>query len=286
MIRSILFFSLFLLFAKNSNAAVVVKELYIVGDSLQVASGLKIPYLTFNEQNSFSSTNARIIIDSGDDLDLTVFNTDSVTHEFEIKGISTVYSIPAGNSVQFTSTFSNPGAFVFHDPLDYPNYASVGLGGMIVVKDHSFSSFYWNIKEHETTWNAQVVNGNYPNWNTYYPDFFTINGKSNPNINADPDARITGNVGDTIYLYMTNTGQSIHVMHLHGYHADVMYSSKHPQHVGRSKDSQGIYPGEAVVLRIVPDKPGEYPVHDHNLIATTGGNTYPLGMFTTILIAP
>ena len=43
---------------------------------------------------------------------------------------------------------------------------------------------------------------------------------------------------------------------------------------------------ETLILQIVPDKEGEYPIHDHNLVAVTGNNIYPNGIFTSILISP
>ena len=43
---------------------------------------------------------------------------------------------------------------------------------------------------------------------------------------------------------------------------------------------------EVLKLELIPDKPGVYPVHDHNLIGVTGGMFYPNGMFTTLRIVP
>ena len=120
--------------------------------------------------------------------------------------------------------------------------------------------------------------------NNYYPDYFTVNGKSNPDINNDADARVIGGVGDTIRIYIANTGQSIHSMHFHGYHLRILYSSENVTHVDRSKDTFPIKSMETLVLELVPDKVGEYPVHDHNLVAVTGGGIYPNGMFLTMLI--
>ena len=157
---------------------------------------------------------------------------------------------------------------------------------MIAVKDHQYDSFFWNIKEHKDTWNNIITSGGTVNWTNYYPNYFTINGNSAPNINSDNDAHVVGSVGDTLMIYVANTGQSIHPLHFHGYHIEIVYSSKFPEHVGRSKDSEGIYSFEGSVFRLVPDQPGEYPVHDHNLVATTGGNLYPLGMFLTMIITP
>lgn len=275
-----------LICSSNAWSAIVNDTLYILKDSIQVSSGEKLPYITFNRTQTFSSTNARIVINQGDQLELLVVNQDNVTHEFQVKGQTVIYSIPAAGQVIVSHTFIQAGVFIFNDPLNFPDYASVGLGGMIAVKNHAHSSFYWNIKEHKSGLNDAIITGGTVDWTQYYPEFFTINGNSHPNINADPYARITGSVGDTLYIYITNTGQGIHSMHFHGYHVDVMFSSRNPNHVGRSKDSQGIYASEGIVLRLIPDKVGEYPVHDHNLIATTGANLYPLGMFTTILITP
>ena len=61
---------------------------------------------------------------------------------------------------------------------------------------------------------------------------------------------------------------------------------KFPNQINWFKDSFPVYPMETLVLRIIPDKEGEYPVHDHNLVAVTSGNIYPNGMFSTMLISP
>lgn len=272
--------------ANCSFSATINEHLYILSDSLTFSDGSKVPYSTFNAVEAFSSSNARIELNVSDQLDLWVVNSDTVVHEFTIKGVTSTYSIPAGDSIFTSNVFANAGVFIFYDPLNYPNNAYVGLSGMIAVKDHQHASFFWNIKEHRDSWNGVIASGGSVNWSNYYPNYFTINGNSAPNINADVDARVTGAVGDTLMIYVTNTGQGIHPLHFHGYHVEVMYSSKFPSHVGRIKDSEGIYSFEGSVFRLIPDQSGEYPVHDHNLVATTGGNIYPLGMFLTMLITP
>lgn len=275
-----------LLGCTSSWAITVSSTVYILRDSITFEDGVKFPYATFNETPSFSATNARLEINQGDQLDLWVVNFDAITHQFELVGESTVFTILAGDSVQLSFIGSTAGVYLFRDPTNFPDYAATGLGGMLVVKNHNHSSFYWNLKEHQAGYNEAIFAGGSVNWGTYYPEYFTINSHSNPSINADPSARITGNVGDTIIVYVVNTGQSVHSIHFHGYHLTILDSSKNPLHNGRLKDSLPIYPFETLVLQLVPDKPGEYPVHDHNLIGTSGGSVYPLGMFTTLLIAP
>lgn len=281
-----LFLLIGVMLTSHSQAATVNTSLYILRDSIAFDTGEKLPYATFNATNSFEEPNSRIVVNVGDQLILNVVNFDSETRAFAIKGETSTVSIPAGDSVEVTYDCLNSGVFIFYDPTNFPDIASTGLAGMLVVKDHNHSSFYWNIKEHQSNWNDTIYAGGNVDWTSYYPDYFTINGKSNPHINNDADARIIGSVGDTLRINLANTGQSIHSMHFHGYHVKIVSSSRDPQHAGRLKDSLPIYPFETLVLELVPDKEGEYPVHDHNLIGTTGGGVYPMGMFTTMLIAP
>ena len=120
----------------------------------------------------------------------------------------------------------------------------------------------------------------------YRPNYFLINGLSNPKIDQDTLAKVRGNVGDTLQLFVLNSGNAVHSLHFHGYHVKVIYSSRSSEVVGWVKDTYALYKGEVVQLEIVPDKPGEYPVHDHNLVAITANNIYPKGMFTTLVIKP
>ena len=275
------------LFSYNiSYSASVNKSLYIISDSLLTVDSTKVPYLTFNNIPTYSQSNPIINLMEDDTLNLWVYNTDNVSHSFVIKGVSAVQIISANDSIFLQEIFTTNGSYIYHDPSDFPKNTYLGLAGMIVVKNHNHTSFYWNIKEHNSDWNNQLFNGNTVNWNQYDPKYFTINSVSNPNINNDTLARITGQVGDTLYLYITNTGLSIHSLHFHGYHAGIKYSSKNATHVNREKDTFPIYPMETIVLQIVPDKEGEFPIHDHNLVAVMGNNIYPNGMFTTILITP
>ena len=277
-------FSLFL--GLNCIAGTVNQSLYIVSNLMQMVNNTQSPYITFNESSVFSQDNPVLNLTTGDTLNLWVYNSDTITHEFVIKEITTPVSILAGDSIFIQQEFSSEGVFIYHDPFDYPKYTYLGLAGLIVVKTHNYACFYWNMKEHNSDWNSQLLSGGTVTWSNYDPKYFTVNALSNPDINLDTLARITGQVGDTLYLYLSNTGQSIHSIHFHGYHPIIEYSSKNPDHIGREKDTFPVYPMESIILRIIPDKPGEYPVHDHNLVAVTANNMYPNGMFSTILITP
>jgi hypothetical protein len=267
-------------------ASSIDRSLYIISDSIQTVDSIYIPYLSFNETDIYTKDSPIINIYSGDTLKLWVYNLDTITHNFSIKDLSDNYTIQAGDSVYVEQVFMDEGLYIYHDPLNYPKNTYLGLAGMIVVNDLDVQNFYWNIKEHNAQWNFDLVNSLDVDWGNYVPKYFTINGNSNPHINSDSLARITGAVGETLYLNIANTGLSVHSMHFHGYHAEIMYSSAHANHVGRIKDTFPIYPMETMVLKIEPHQAGEYPIHDHNLVAITGNNIYPNGMFTTILITP
>ena len=269
----------------SAMAADVSETLYINRGEFVASDGNTFAYMAFNRTLVFEKENAIIEVNIGDNLEIKIINNDTIVHGFDIKnyvGVNNV--IQPGDSVTVTCTFSSEKVLVYYDSYNYPNNTYMGLSGMIAVSDNSFSKFYWNVKEHQQTYNDTIANGYSVDWQTYYPDYFTINGESAPNINVDAKARITGAVNETIYLYITNTGQSTHSMHFHGYHLEIVYSSKYPSHVGRSKDTFPVHSLEGLVLKLIPDKPGEYPVHDHNLVTVSGGGIYPMGMFITMLI--
>lgn len=269
----------------SSMAANISETLYINRGQFMTSDSSTFSYTAFNRSSVFEQENARLVADVNDNFDIKVINNDSIVHGFDIKGYAGVSNtIQPGDSIIVACSFSSESVFIYYDNLNYPTNAYMGLASMIVVSSNQHSKFYWNIKEHEKQFNDTISSGYAVDWQEYYPDYFTINSKSNPDINTDIDARITGNIGDTIDIYMINTGQSIHSIHYHGYHSEIIHSSKFPHHQGRLKDTFAVYPMEIVRLQMVPDQEGEYPVHDHNLVAVSGGNIYPNGMFLTILI--
>lgn len=259
------------------------ETIFINRGQIEAVDSSLFAYLAFNQTPAFDKSNVLIRIGLGDSLILTVINNDTVNHIFSCQSkIAASSPILPGDTGIFKFLFSSTGAFIYHDANPLMTY--LGLGGIISVENNTHAHYFWNIKEHNKKWNDTIANGYPVNWNNYYPDYFLINGNSNPHINNDSVARVTGNVGDTIYIVMANTGRSIHSLHFHGYHATVVYSSKYPQQHGRSKDTFPLLPMETLIVELIPDKPGEYPVHDHNLVAVSGGNYYPNGMFLTLLI--
>ena len=272
--------------AFNSFSGQITDTIYINSGMLQTFNGSSVPYKCFNPSNIFDKRNAILSYSISDTVSLTVFNNDMIPHRISSNqlGITSGLIAPGMNETVSIHSVAS-GTFIYHDPEDYPNNKIMGLAGMIVFRNSSLASFYWNLKEIDTLW----VNDIYSNTQLsteYNPKFFLINGNHNPEINEDASARVIGNVNDTIYIHIANTGNSIHSIHFHGYHLKITQSSEHQEHQGRIKDTFPINPMETLTLELVPHQPGEYPVHDHNLIAVTGANIYPNGMFLTMLIEP
>ena len=285
MMRCFILTGLFFIAVFSTKAAVVYDTLYINKGFFETVDTTYFAYYAFNDTATFSQHNSRIVINPGDSVYFTVINTDTAIHGFNISH-TTGYDvlIPAGDTATVPCLFNETAVHIFYDHHSYPDYRYMGLGGMLIVDNFSGTPFYWNVREHEDDWNDSIDAGHTVNWQDYQPNYFTVNALSNPFINEDTTARVTGSVGDTIRIYIANTGQAIHSIHFHGYHAVIIYSGKYSHHAGRSKDTFGVHSMETLILELVPDKAGEFPVHDHNLTALSGGNVYPHGMFMTILI--
>ncbi len=54
--------------------------------------------------------------------------------------------------------------------------------------------------------------------------------------------------------------------HFHGYHVKIIDVKIHQTMLGWEKDTFPVFPGEAMTLLLVPDQPGMFPVHNHNLV--------------------
>ncbi len=266
-------------------AATVHVDVFINRGLMQTVSGTTFPVLSYNDSVLFSGINATLQINSGDSLSLNVHNTDTAFHDFAIKGFPGLLTIAPSDSVQHTWYFPQDGAFIYYDPSDAPSNRYMGLAGQILVLSAATSFNYsWNLKEHQSSYNNAIALGNAVDWSVYDPDFFTVNGVSYPDIQNDSLATVDVSLGQPYRIYISNTGQSKHSIHIHGFHGTVIRSSAGNIQVNASKDTFPIKSMESVVIEITPDKLGRYSVHDHNLVAVSGGGVHPNGMFTIMNI--
>ena len=269
----------------QSLQSAVTQTVHINSGVLTTPDTLSFPYLAFNETDTFSSENAIIELMVGDTLNLTVVNNDAEQHNFQVKGmtVSSDAIMPA-DSATYQLVFSAMGIYIYYDGLTEPDNRYLGLAGMIKVDDFTGNQSAWTLKVHQSDWNTTLAGGGSVNYPDFEPDYFTINGLSFPNVQSNETATITGNVGDTIRIYIANAGLMDHAIHFHGFHPRLVYSSEFPMHVNREKDTFPVKSMESVILELIPNKPGLYPVHDHNVVAVTGGGEYPNGMLVVMSI--
>lgn len=262
-----------------ASGAKITKKLYINKGNFQTVDTSFFPYYAFNSSNIFKPASEVIKLNIGDTLQLTVTNNDVKKHSFKVKGINNVFpDINAADSITHTLVFDKAGVYIYLDDANAPDNSYLGLAGMICVADfRSDKRFYWSLRSHQKSFNNTLANDSSVNWKQYKPDYFTINSLSFPDLQKDSSAVIEGKVGDTMHIFVSNLGPSIHSIHFHGFHARVI-ASTNPVQVGWLKDTYLLEDMQSFILELVPDKPGLYPVHDHNLVTLSGGGRYPNGM--------
>jgi hypothetical protein len=265
----------------------VNKTIYINTGKLETFLKISIPYLAFNDSKDFVVNSSIINLQPSQKLVLKVINNDTVAHQFAIKDIDGKATINPKDSIIRTIVFGDElKNYIFFDPSMFPTNVYMGLGGMICIsKSKNNKKFFWNLKEHQLEFNNAIGRGKGVDWTNFNPDLFTINGFTFPFNIDDTSANVIANIHDTIHIYIANTGLGIHAIHFHGFHCRVIWASN-ARLIDTSKDSFPIKSMETMLLEMIPDKIGEYTVHDHNLIATTTLLRHPSGMMQIMKILP
>lgn len=275
----------FIMWAPFLSAKTVAKKLYIVSGKILTADTNYIPTTSFCEQNIFVQRQTTIHLLEGDSLVLEVINYDTKSHSFALQGRNPI-NVPSKDSVTMNWSFPQSGVWIFYDNSDYPNNYYQGLCGSIIVRKYSDKIFVWNLREQEKKRSEDLSAGKQVNYNSYEPDYFFINNLNFPDVEQDTTCQIVGKKGERFLLVIANTGLSAHSIHFHGYHGKVIYSNARYCRLNWEKDTYPLEPLESVIIEFSPDKPGLFPVHDHNLVAVSGGGKYPNGMMVMMDIKP
>lgn len=279
-----LFGVLFLATSYSAFGIRINKTIYLNAGLIICPDSLQIPAYSLSEADKFTQKQETIRIEPGDTLLVLLVNHDSLTHIFSWQFQSgNGDSIGPGNSKEIRFVSSVEGFDHLTEVSDDARrYMGITLPVMVLRKNKL--AFLWNISEKSPVFSQTLIEGKAVDFSDYDPEYFFINGLANPETLSDTLAHVEANIGDSIELFIFNSGMSVHSLHFHGYHLSIIESSAYPNHTGRSKDTFPLLKGEFLRLLLVPDKKGEYPVHDHNLVAVSGGGIYPNGMFTTLLI--
>lgn len=247
-----------------------------------MADSTWLPMYSLSDVDSFQKGRSILeLVRNQDTLELWVVNRHTQAHSLSCV---TNQSVAAGDSVLFTliPKSGDPHYFALQATDESENY--LGLHTLIAIKEKASQKlFIWQLEERSLAIDAAILNQQAYDFANYDPTYFLINKRYNPQTLQDSFGRVVGGVGDSLYILVVNWGHADHSLHFHGYHIwDLDGLSKLP--APASKDTLPVRKGESGRLLLVPDKTGEYPVHDHNLVAVSGGGVYPNGMFTTLLI--
>lgn len=245
---------------------------------------LDVVSVAFNSSDAFQTKNEIINAEVGVALEVTVTNNDTLQHSFTVAGwIESDNIIEPGTTESYTLTFDEPGSHRYYS--DFAHGQLLGASGVIMVGYEDHPKYYWNLFDLESELTFDLSNGVEESIPTsYQPELFFINGQHFPNTLDDPDTYVTQQVGDEIIISIVNSGNMDHILHFHGYHVEIVQANIQSNRVGWSKDSIPVKRGEAMTVLLIPNQPGEFPVHDHNLITVTNAGFYPGGMITYLNI--
>ncbi len=249
------------------------------------ALGSSHPVLRFLATADAFGSNAVVDLEANAPLAASVANLDSVDHVLVIDDVDWAgVEIPAGDTVAFEWPALPMGSYRYHLDGERGNYLQAS--GVLRSGIDAEHAFVWHVADLEAAVLDTVAAGGAWNAATYTPDFFTINEAHYPHTLDDPRALVSVQLGDSAIISVANAGQMDHVFHFHGFHVEILQSTRSPERVGWLKDSVPVRRGEGLTLLLVPDQTGTYPVHDHNLIAVTNAGFYPGGMLTQIIVSP
>jgi FtsP/CotA-like multicopper oxidase with cupredoxin domain len=217
-------------------------------------------------------------------LVLTLVNQDTIEHYFSWHDQSANIWVNPGQAVTLSRTFNSFGSYALL-ATDFMGQR-LGASCTVLVGQANYKRFVWNLWENNANESLQIAAQNQTTIPSQYrPDVFTINGLDYPLNMNDTLGMVQGLVHDSIYITVLNAGNMLHPIHFHGYHVQVVQSYLAPNKVNWKKDSFPVQQKDVVVFLLIPDKPGQYPVHDHNLTANTSAGGYPGGMMTMIEIS-
>jgi FtsP/CotA-like multicopper oxidase with cupredoxin domain len=246
--------------------------------------GRDVHVAAFNASATPKLKNEIIRLDANEVLDLSIVNHDSLIHTFTIDGISSV-SVNPFDSIFTSISFPANGTYRYYSNESYGQLC--GASGIILVGYEDNDRYAWNLFEMHSSLTLALASDSLPSIPpSSEPDLFLINGKYFPQSLQDVDGHVYMNVGDTATIGIVNSGDMDHVFHFHGFHVKILQASVSNTMAGWIKDTFPIKKGEAITVRLVADQAGEYPVHDHNLIAVTNAGLYPGGMITRLSVFP
>ena len=281
MTQNILTFFKRLIFIFASYVGFSQDTLYLNRVMQTLVNGEKIMSLEISKIDTFSQSSAVLQWQPNEMHVLHIINHDTMMHQLQLA--NQTFVVGALGSV--TQTINPLSVDLYWLKSVVKEHQYLGMNLIVDVNETHQNSFYWNLQAIDNVFNERIAEGVALNYANFNPHYYTINKLSQPDIQNDTSAVVTGKVGDTIRLVVANAGLQTHAIHFHGYHVIIKKASVHTHMIGWEKDTYPVAPNELHLVEIIPDKPGIYPVHDHNLMATLANGEYGKGMLVYLNIS-
>lgn len=299
----------------NLNRAVAEPEvtkvqLYATDGYYTLADGKKIyiwGYSLENKKGSASIPGPKIEAVEGRQLDITVTNIGPEKTQSNWKAYPLYFSdvetpaapeIPLGQSYTQTLTAPASGSYFYYSQDPERDAFQLGMNGAFVVKPGDNAQTPWqggpvydqeyvfHLNEVDPTWNEALESGAAYDRDNFHPRYWTINGKSFPQVMNDPESSISGKLGETVFVRLINPGYQEHPMHMHGHHFFVVAVNGVPLEKPVEMDTVNVRPNDRVDIIVNFDQSGNYPFHSHKILDNTNNGVYPGGMHTMVYISP
>ncbi len=209
-------------------------------------------------------------------------------------------AVMEGQNYTYKFVATQPGTYYYHCHQSAAEHIQMGMYGALVVrpkglpkqayagtptfnKEYTFVLSEFDSKEHATDYAALYQGaGGEANWTQYQPNYFLINGKAWPDTAIDDNDNINATVGQQVLVRLINAGGTVHSMHTHGFHFQVIGSDGRKLAQPYDKDTVSVAPGERYEILLNLNQPGRFMFHDHIEQNTTNDGAYPGGMMTMI----
>jgi multicopper oxidase len=283
-----------LLAKSGPQAASWTVEAVEVQDSFQ--DGSTVPFFRFQAVSGTDTRGTLPFLEAteGTTATLTLINRLAVAIQPGIEGLGVGPVINPGATKSITFPMPAAGSYILKE-MRYPTFSGpLGLAAVVVSRPSSGLNELWNggpafdreyilhYQDSDDRWNVAAAALTLPNAAVYEPNFFTLNGLSYPDTNADPDSHIYCQMGERVLLRMSNSGRMRQSIHFHGYHVDIAARGNVPNTLLPEKDTVELRAGGTTDVILNVNQIGSYPVHPHSLTAVTANGLYPYGQLTLI----
>jgi manganese oxidase len=190
-------------------------------------------------------------------------------------------AIQPGQTFTYEFEAKPAGTFMYHSHVDTDTQINIGLFGGFVIDPKSWEQTKPDVDVTMVLNEWRVIDGvTYPAMpGMGEPNFFTINGKTFPDI---PTVNVKK--GQRVRVRFIGAGQFEHPMHLHGMPFTIVATDSYPvpEAAQLTKDVVPVHPGERFDVEFVADNPGQWAFHCHIVHHVTNDDVEPGGLLFVV----